>query len=340
MINSRIFGSVGEKEIRAIELSNEKGMRAVVLTLGAALQSITVPDKNGKEVDVCLGYDTPQEYLANTGYFGACIGRHANRIGGAAFTLNGVKYTLDANEGRNQLHGGANGFDRKIWDCDITPDAAEFRCTAEHLEGGFPGRIETRVRYSLDDDNGLTIEYTASCDEDTVVNLTNHCYFNLSGHDSGDVLDHVITIHAGAYTPADEESIPTGEILSVEGTPLDFRSGRVLRDGIDSPEFAPFAGYDHNFVTDGSGFREVACAFSPVTGIGMRVITTLEGMQLYTGNHITPRAGKRGAGYAERGGFCMETQHFPDAVNKPAFPSPILKKGEIFSEKTCYRFFR
>ncbi len=340
MISSRIFGYSGKNEILAIELGNDKGMSAVVLTLGATLQSIVVPDKDGKPVDVCLGYDTPGEYLSNTGYFGACIGRNANRIGGAAFELGGVKYALDANEGLNQLHGGANGFDRKFWDVEITPDAAVFRCAAGHLESGFPGRIETRVKYSLDGENGLTIEYTARCDEDTVVNLTNHCYFNLSGHDSGDILDHVVTIHADSYTPADDQSIPTGETAGVGGTPLDFRQGRILRAGIDSPEFAPFAGYDHNFVTSGAGFREVASATSPETGIGMRVITTLEGMQLYTGNHITPRAGKRGARYSERGGFCMETQHFPDAVNKPSFPSPVLKKGETFSEKTCYRFFR
>ena len=338
MVNSRIFGYVNGKQIEAVDLTNSRGMSVTVLTLGATLQKIVVPDKNAEPLDVCLGYDTPEEYMTNSGYFGACIGRNANRIGNASFVLGVRLYKLDANEGPNQLHGGANGFDKKIWSCELLQDAAVFRCSAENLESGFPGKLEAQVKYSLDDKNGLTLEYSATCDEDTVVNLTNHCYFNLSGHGNGDVLDHEVTIQADFYTPADDQSIPTGDILSVEGTKLDFRAGRILQDGIDSAEFAVYKGYDHNFTVSGEGFREVARAKSPKSGIQMAVYTTLEGMQLYTGNNISERRGKGAARYFERSGFCMETQHYPDAVNKPEFPSPVLKKGDTFSEKTLYRF--
>ncbi len=339
MVTIRSFSEASGKKVSAIDIKNSRGMSVTVLDLGATIQSIFVPDRNSRAVDVCLGYDTAGEYLENGGYVGACIGRCANRIGGSRFELNGKEYILDANEGRNQLHGGANGFDRKMWAVAMLDNGAEFTCHAGDMESGYPGNIETRVRFTLDENNALTLEYFARCDADTVANFTNHCYFNLNGHDSGDVLHHRVTINADKYTPADKESIPTGELAEVSGTKLDFRQGRYIGDGVDAPEFVTFGGYDHNFVLNGAGFREAAWAYCPETGIGMKVSTTLEGLQFYTGNYITPRRGKGGASYGPRGGFCMETQHFPDAINKAGFPSPVLKKGEELYEKTVYQFF-
>lgn len=339
MVTERVFGVLYGQDIMAIDISNDKGMSVTVLDLGATIQSIIVPDKDGKAVDVALGYDTPAEYMTNGGYMGATIGRHGNRIGKAQFTLNGKKYFLDANEGRNQLHGGAGGFDKKIWRYKLLDNAAEFTCWAWDMESGFPGNIETKITFSVGDDNSLTLCYKARCDKDTVANFTNHCYFNLAGHASGDIHSHTVKINASGYTPADTESIPTGRIDSVAGTQLDFRAGKYLSEGINDADIMVFGGFDHNFVLDGEGWKQAAEAYSAATGIGMQVFTTLEGMQLYSGNYVTDRAGKGGVKYFPRSGFCMETQHFPDAINHTGFPSPILRKGETLKEKTTYKFF-
>jgi len=339
MIKDRYFGTHHGKPVMAIDMENGRGMKVTLLSLGATIQSIKAPDREGDLVDVALGYDTPAEYEANGGYVGATIGRHGNRIGNARFMLNGSEYVLDANEGKNQLHGGANGFDMKIWRYKLLEKAVVFTCHAWDMESGFPGNIETSVTFTLGEDNSLTLSYKARCDKDTVANFTNHCYFNLNGHDSGDIHEQWVRIFADQYTVCDKESIPTGVIAPVKGTQLDFTAGKLLKEGIDAPDIMVYGGFDHNFVLQGHGYRQCAEAYSAKTGIGMKVYTGLEGMQLYTGNFIDDRDGKGGTRYHRRGGFCMETQHFPDAINHENFPTPVLKYGETLEEKTCYRFY-
>ncbi|MBR6812263.1 MAG: galactose mutarotase [Oscillospiraceae bacterium] len=338
MIKTGVFGYLEGKEILKVTIENAKGASVTILSLGATIHSICVPDKEGKLVDVCLGYNTVGEYLENTGYVGATIGRWANRIGGSKFTLNGKEYAVDPNEGKNHLHGGAGGFDKKLWTVAIKGDKAVFSCRAPHMESGYPGNFKCSVSFGLSDDNCLSLDYEAVCDEDTIANLTNHAYFNLAGHASGSALDHVLTLDADTYTVNDDESIPTGEIASVRGTVLDFTSGKPFSDGIDDASIAVYGGFDHNFPISGEGMHHAARVYCPESGITMDVETTLEGIQLYTANHLTDRKGKNGAFYRPHNSFCLETQHYPDSINHENFPSPILKKGEVFHHTTHYKF--
>lgn len=338
MIKTSVFGNLNGKEILSYTIENAKGASVSILTLGATVHSICVPDKDGKLVDVCLGYDTAEEYMENGGYVGACIGRCANRIGCSKFTLNGKEYAVDPNEGRNHLHGGASGFDRKIWNAEIAGEKVIFSCSAPHMESGYPGNFECSVAFGLSDDGCLSLEYTASCDEDTVANLTNHAYFNLAGHGEGNVLDHVLTLDADTYTVTDDESIPTGELASACGTVLDFTKGKAMSEGIEDTSIAVYGGFDHNFCLGGKGMHHAAKVYCPRSGITMDVLTTLEGIQFYSGNFVSDRKGKNGASYFPRSGFCLETQHYPDAINHANFPSPILKKGEKFNHTTYYKF--
>ena len=324
--------------VASITLENANGMRVALLSYGATIQSILVPDKDGRMTDVLLGYDRAADYEVNSGYLGACIGRNGNRIAGAAFCLNGRRYTLTANEGKNQLHGGLCGFDKKIWSYTCREDSVEFTTVLADGEEGFPGRMEVAITFTLDDENGLHIDYRAVSDRDTVANFTNHAYFNLNGHGSGNILGHTLQLQASAFTPADEHTMPTGEITPVGGTCMDFRAPKTIGSGIHDPLLKPFGGYDNNFCLDGSGLRKVAEAAGDKSGIVMDVETTLEGVQLYTGNFLSDRTGKGGAHYGPFGGFCLETQHYPDAVNQPAFPSPVLHQGEPLHETTIYRF--
>ena len=306
---------------------------ADILPYGATLRALRVPGRDGKPVDVVLGYDSEEEYRANDAFLGALVGRYANRIGGAKFTLNGVEYTTCPNEGPNTLHGGREGFDKKTW--AVTPRGEHsVVCVLDSPDGeeGFPGHLHVEVTYTLKD-GALTIEYEAVSDRDTVVNLTNHAYFNLAGE--GTVEDHVITLRASRFTPVDAALIPTGELGDVTGTALDLRRPTVLGERFPLPELAATNGFDHNFVLDAPQFAAVTC---PRTGITMTVSTDLEGSQLYTSGALTPRKGKGGAVYGVHSGLCLETQHFPDAVNKPAFPSPILRAGEKFHSVTTYAF--
>ena len=333
-----VHGGMFDVPEASITLENANGMRVTLLSYGATIQSILVPDKDGRMTDVLLGYDRAADYEVNSGYLGACIGRNGNRIAGAAFCLNGRRYTLTANEGKNQLHGGLCGFDKKIWSYTCREDSVEFTTVLADGEEGFPGRMEVAITFTLDDENGLHIDYRAVSDRDTVANFTNHAYFNLNGHGSGDILGHTLQLHASAFTPADEHTMPTGEITPVDGTCMDFRAPKTIGSGIHDPLLKPFGGYDNNFCLDGSGLRKVAEAAGDKSGIVMDVETTLEGVQLYTANFLSDRTGKGGAHYGPFGGFCLETQHYPDAINQPAFPSPVLRRGEQLHETTIYRF--
>jgi aldose 1-epimerase len=328
-------------EVHKIVIENEF-LRCALISYGAAVVSLEAPDREGRPVDVALGFDSLGDYMAQTMFMGATIGRVANRIGGSGFCLAGREYSLSANEGPNHLHGGTDGFDKRVWAFCETPGGVRFSLTSPDMDQGYPGRLNVEVDYVLDG-AALVIGYRASSDADTMCSLTNHTYFNLSGHDSGSIYSHELRLFSQSYTPvADSASIPTGEIASVVGTPMDFRTPKEIGRDIDS-EFDQLrltSGYDHNWVVDGpiGVSRPAARAYSPETGIVMDVLTTSPGIQVYSGNYIGGPAGKHGTAYENRGGFCLETQFFPDAPNKPGFPSCLLRAGEFWEHKTCFVF--
>ena len=315
-----------------------------VITFGGSLQSLRVPDRTGRPVDVLLGFDTLEPYRTHGKSLGALVGRYANRIGGASFTLNGKSYPLAANDhGVNHLHGGLTGYNQRVWTVE---DAGEDHLTLSLFspdgEEGYPGNLTVHVTYTLTAE-GLTIGYRAECDQDTVCSLTNHAYFNLSGHDSGPVLDQTIQLLADRYTPTDPLSIPTGEIAPVEGTPMDLRRPTPIgaRIGEAFPQLLQAGGYDHNWIPDGEpgSLRPIARASSPASGISMEVLSTLPGVQFYTGNYLDGcPAGKGGAAYAKRWGFCLETQFYPDTPNHENFPSCVLRAGQVFDHTASFRF--
>lgn len=315
-----------------------------VITFGGSLQSLRAPDRAGKPVDVLLGFDALEPYRTHGKSFGALVGRYANRIGGASFTLNGKSYPLAANDhGVNHLHGGRVGYNQRVWTVeDAGDDHLTLSLFSPDGEEGYPGNLTVHVTYTLTAE-GLTIGYRAECDQDTVCNLTNHAYFNLSGHDSGPVLDQTIQLLADRYTPTDPLSIPTGEIAPVEGTPMDLRRPAPIgaRIGEAFPQLLQAGGYDHNWIPNGEpgALRPIARASSPATGISMEVLSTLPGVQFYTGNYLDGcPAGKGGAAYAKRWGFCLETQFYPDTPNHENFPSCVLRAGQVFDHTACFRF--
>lgn len=341
MIKCSEFGKLKGIAIEKISLSNAAGMEVSVLTLGATIQSVVVPGKDGKKVDVALGYDTPQEYYENGGYFGATIGRNGNRISGSAFDLNGKHYTLTTNEGPNQLHGGKLGFDKKVWNykTDEAKNAVTFSCKSKDGEEGFPGNVEASITFTLTEDNKMILEYRALSDQDTLVNMTNHWYINLNGQGSGDVLTHTLKVNAASYTPTGEWTIPTGEIAPVAGTALDFGMEKKIGQDIAALQGSSLKGYDNNFVLGEPGkTKEAATACGDQSGICMRVTTNTEAMQFYTGNFISERKGKGGKEYRQYSGFCLESQHFPDAINHANFPNPVLKAGENYYHRTEFAF--
>lgn len=318
-------------------------MTCRIITYGGAVRALTVPDREGRPVDVALGFDTLEDYLAQDKYMGALVGRYANRIGGARFTLDGTQYPLYANDGPNSLHGGKVGFDKQVWAVDgLARNRAILSLTSPAGQEGYPGTLCVRVTYTLAQ-GALSIGYWAGHAGDTVCNLTNHTYFNLSGHNSGRVEGQYIRLNASRYTPAGPGLIPTGELAPVEGTPMDLRAAQPIGAHIGDPfgQLTLAGGYDHNWAIDGwdRSLRPAALAWSPDTGISMEVSTTLPGVQFYAGNFLggCPR-GKGGAVYAERCGFCLETQLFPDSPNQPAFPSCVLRAGEEYNSRTVYRF--
>ena len=336
MVTQEVFGLLDGRKIPLLTLTDGP-VSVELIPLGAAVRAIRVPDREGRTVDVCLGYDTPSEYRDWNSALGGTLGRWANRIGGARFTIGGEEYRLTANEGANTLHGGAEGFHKKLWSYALREDSVTFSLNSPHGEEGFPGNLCAEVTYTLRRST-LTMAYRASCDRDTVVNLSNHTYFNLAGHDTGSITGHRVTLGAGRYTPSGAGNVPTGEIAPVDGTPLDLRQGALLEERLGDPFLKGSRGYDHNFVLDG-GTAPAAEVYCPATGIALEVCTTLEGMQFYTSGFLTDRPGKGGAQYGRAGGLCLETQHFPDAVNQPSFPSPILRAGEEYRETTSWRFF-
>ena len=327
------------KQVDRYTLTNAAGASVSVLSYGATVQSVMVPDQEGKLGDVVLGCDSMQDYEQQDCYFGATVGRYANRIAKSRFSLNGKTYLLEANDGENSIHGGFCGFDKKRWSLTADGERLVCRLTSPDGEGGFPGEMQVTVVYSFDDENRLTIAYTAQSDADTICNLTNHSYFNLCG--KGDILSHRLTLNASAFTEINPKMIPVGAPSPVKGTPFDFLQPQEIGARIQMPDnqLRMAGGYDHNFVLD-SG-RAFACAASvacPVSGRTMMVETDMPGVQLYTGNYIHHVSGKNHAVYQKHSGFCLETQFFPDSMAHPEFPSPILRKGDTFHSVTSYQF--
>jgi aldose 1-epimerase len=322
-------------------LSNGKGMEARIMTYGATVVSLTAPDKAGKYADVVQGMDSVEGYVKGVPYFGATIGRYGNRIGHAQFTLEGQTYHTPKNDGDNTLHGGVQGFDKRVWTARDTGSGLEFTYVSKDGEEGFPGTLTSKVLYSVTPENELRIEYTATTDKPTVLNLTNHSYFNLAGQGEGDILDHQVMIAADRFTPVDKGLIPTGELKPVAGTPFDFTKATAIGARIEQKdEQLVFGkGYDHNWVLNGSGMKKAAEVYDPKTGRVMEVMTDQPGLQFYTGNFLDGTIhGKGGKVYGHRAAFCMETQHYPDSPNKPSFPTTELKPGETYHTVTSYRF--
>lgn len=340
MITRDFFGRFDGKDVEIFTIKNSGGAYVELISYGCAVRSICVPDRDGKLVDVCLGYDTLEEYTSQDACLGAVIGRHANRIGGAKFVLNGIEYPLAVNNGPNNLHGGNKGFDKYIWDAEIVGESVVFSRISKDMEEGFPGEMKVTATYSFTDENELVLSYSAVCDKDTVCAMTNHSYFNLGGHDSGVVYDTLLKINADEFTENDENCLPTGKIFKVEGTPFDFREEKAIGKDIDLDDInlKNGKGYDHNFVLRGEGMKVAAVAFSEKTGIEMVTKTTQPGVQLYTANFLSERKAKGGKLYNERHGFCLETQTFPNGMAIPHFPKPILRKGEEYKETVCYKF--
>lgn len=337
------FGTT-EKGQKALlyTMKNDAGTSVSVSDYGAALVSLFVRGKDGNPVDVVLGYDDVTGYEKGGDSIGATVGRNANRIGGASIEINGVTYELDKNDNGNNLHSGYDYYNKRFWDvAENADDHVTFRLHSPDKDQGYPGALDMYVTYTLDEDSMLTIHYEAVPDKDTVINMTNHSYFNLNGHDSGTVLNHSVTLDAESFTPADRESIPTGEIRSVDGTPMDFRSGKTLGKEIDA-DYEPLrlgGGYDHNWVLKNEGrFDKVAEVMADRSGIRMEVYTDLPGVQMYTANFLNGEPGKEGALYGKRSAVCLETQYFPDAIHHDNFPGPVCRAGEKYDTRTAYRF--
>jgi aldose 1-epimerase len=333
--------------VKVYTLKNAAGMEVSIMDLGGTITKWTAPDKDGKFADITLGSNTPQDYLTTTKYLGALIGRFGNRIAKGKFSLDGNEYTLPVNNGPNALHGGLKGFNAVIWKA-IPIEGAEPGLKLTYLskdgEEGYPGNLTVEVVYTLKADNSLTIDYTATTDKNTVVNLTNHAYFNLKGEGKGDILDHEIVLNADKYLPTDAGLIPTGELKPVAGTPFDFTTAHLIGERINDTtdiDIKLGGGYDHCWVfTDQSNkLKSVAMVTEPVSGRTMEVLTTEPAVQFYTGNFLNGSAtGKSGVKYERRYGFCLETQHFPDSPNQSAFPTTVLKPGETYKTTTIYKF--
>lgn len=344
-IKSQNWGRTkGGQEATLYTLRNGNGMEARITNYGGTIVGLTAPDKNGQFADVVLGFDTLADYEARSPFFGCITGRYANRIARGRFKLNGVEYALAVNNGPNHLHGGRVGFDKKVWRTSQIRRSngvgVEMFYTSPDGEEGYPGTLNCRVAYLLTSDNSLEIEYSATTDKPTVVNLTNHSYFNLAGEGSGSILNHTLSINADYYTPTDDTLIPTGGKEGVAGTPLDFTTPHKIgaRIGADFVPLKQGQGYDHNFVLNGgAGLKLAARARDPKSGRVLEVHTTEPGVQLYTGNHLNV-TGKNGHHYSGRDGFCLETQHFPDSPNKASFPSPVLQPGDSYQHTCIFKF--
>jgi aldose 1-epimerase len=341
--NEEPFGQTSDgRQVALYTLTNPNGIRAKITNYGGILVSLEVPDKKEKLADVTLGFDSLDGYLKVHPYFGAIVGRYANRIGKAEFTLDGVLYKLAANNNENHLHGGIKGFDKAIWKAEefkAEGDKAWLKLShiSEDEEEGYPGNLACTVTYTLTKDNELKINYEAQTDKTTIINLTNHTYFNLAGQGTGDILGHEVMINADNYTPVDEGLIPTGEIKRVANSPMDFTSPMTIGSRINQVP----GGYDHNYVLNSGGGTLTLCAevYEPTTGRVMTIYTTEPGVQFYTGNFLDGTlTGKGNKVYKKHYGFCLETQHFPDSPNKPSFPTVVLQPGQKYTSETVYKF--
>ena len=328
-------------EIESYTLHNAQGASAKIITFGATLTELMMPDRDGKMGDVVLGFDNLPQYVAKGPFFGTTVGRYANRIAKGRFTLDGKEHQLAINNGPNSLHGGAVGFDHKVWKAEPKEgpegQSVKFTYVSKDGEENYPGTLTVSVTYTLTDKNELKLQYAAETDKPTVLNLTNHSYFNLAG--SGDILKYILTLNADKYTVVDDTLIPTGEIKSVAGTPLDFRKPTAV--GARIADLKEVGGYDHNFVLNGKAgtLREAAKVEDPASGRKMEVLTTEPGVQFYSAIHLDPSiVGKGGAKYQKYGAICLETQHYPDSPNHPDFPSTVLRPGEKFTSETIYKF--
>lgn len=349
-VTKEAFGTVDGRRVSLYTLRNARGMEARITNYGGIIVSLKVPDRDGRDGDVVLGFDSLQDYVRSSPYFGALVGRYANRIARGHFTLDGHTYTLAINDGPNSLHGGLKGFDKRVWSarsfeaqggCGLT-----LRYTSPNGEEGYPGTLKVRVTYTLTDEDELVVDYRATTDRATPVNLTNHSYFNLAGAGSGDVLGQVVMINADSITPVDSTLIPTGEIRSVAGTPYDFRTPTPIGARIDEPDtqLRYGHGYDENFVLNraarDTSLTLAARVYDPGSGRVLEIYTDQPGLQFYTGNYLDGTLkGKGGAVYGRHAGFAMETQHFPDSPNHPNFPSTILRPGQVYHTRTVYKFF-
>lgn len=347
-ITSSDFGTAasGEK-VSKYTLENKNGIQVDIITYGGRITSLRTPDKDGNMENVVLGFDSIEQYQKDNPFFGALIGRYGNRIAKGKFSLEGTEYMLAQNNGQNSLHGGEKGFDKRVWDAKTEEhdDSVKLILTylSKDMEEGFPGNLSTTVTYTLNTDNSLDVLYEAKTDKTTVVNLTQHAYFNLSGDFSNTILDHIVEIDADTFLPVDSGLIPTGELAPVESTPFDFREAKLVGKDInaDNKQIELGGGYDHCWVLNdqSTGYRSVATAYHPETGRNLEVLTDEPGIQFYTGNFLdgTLLAPNNGT-YAKRSGFCLETQHYPDSPNQPQFPSVTLEPGEAYSTKTTFKF--
>ena len=340
-----VFGHAGEDVVEIYTLSNIHGIEARIMTYGASIVSLKTPDRNGRLQNIVLGFDTLDPYLAGVPYYGATVGRYANRIAHARFTLDGAFYPLTANDGPNSLHGGPRGFDKRVWKADATASHNSLRLTYVSAAGeeGYPGQLTAHVTYRLREDDTLSIEYQATTTAPTPVNLANHAYFNLSGDPAHSILDHKLTINADKFTPVNATLIPTGELRPVAGTPFDFRNEAAIGSRIDAKDVQLNIGhgYDHNWVlnaVNGKVLRFAARLTDPTSGRVLEVSTTQPGLQFYSGNFMDGMPAGHGSVYNYRTGLCLETQHFPDSPNQPTFPNTILRPGETYEQKTELHF--
>jgi len=347
VIKKQAFGTVPEGRVDLYTMTNSRGMEVRAMNYGGIIVSLRVPDKKGVLADVVLGFDTLDAYLNNKPYFGAIIGRYANRIANGKFTLNGAEYRLARNNGMNSLHGGLKGFDKVLWRGEQFENnqgiGVVFTYTSKNGEEGYPGNLKAKVTYTLTDQSELQIEYQATTDEATPVNLTNHSYFNLASEGNGDILKHNLILNADRFTPVDSTLIPAGELRSVAGTPFDFTKPTAIGARIDTnnEQLAIAHGYDHNFVLSrkGSGLELAGRVHEQQTGRALEVYTTEPGVQFYTGNVLDGTiTGKHGHAYNKHAGLCLETQHFPDSPNHSNFPWTILKPEQTYNSRTVYKF--
>lgn len=343
-LKKRSFGVTAEgREVYLYTLENSRGVKVEVTDFGANLVNVFVPDAKGEIADVVLGFDDVKGYEVNGSFFGATIGPSANRIGGAAFEIDGVKYSPAKNNGENNLHSdGQKGYHKQIWETEEGENSVTF--TIQDTDGnmGFPGNKTLSLTYTLDEENALTLKYHGTSDKKTLLNPTNHTYFNLDGHKSGSIEGHTIQLNASFYTPTTPDSIPTGEIASVKGTPMDLTEEKVVGKEINAAfdQLVWAGGYDHNWIIDGwdKGLRQFAVVTGPVSGRKMIAYTSLPGVQFYAGNFISPEAGKDGAMYGFRSGLCLETQYYPNSINIPHFPSCVFGEGREYDSVTVYKF--